>query len=349
MTGTMPHRIPPVLVLSTGRCGSTLVSDLLNRHPAILSMSEFFMALGIGGLRGRSLDGAAMWRLLSTRGAGFDAMLRDGQVVEEVLYPLGSPGARYTTRDLPPVMAVSLPHLTDQPEALFDELAATVPAWPRRPMAAQYEALFGHLSQRFGRRVWVERSGGSLMFAAKLLRMFPDARVVHVFRDGRDTAMSMAGHHNFRVIVALSRAFQRLGVDLWRSFGNPNVGPLDTLLNAAALRLLNTERVTREPPPLVEFGRLWSRMIQFSETMLGGLPPERVLNLRFEDLQDNPRAELDRLIRFIHPSLADAAWLEAAAALPRPSRPRYPSLPPAELQALTEACGPGLDLLGYAR
>lgn len=349
MTGTPPPAIPPVLVLSTGRCGSTLVSELLNLHPAILSLSEFFMALGLGGLRGHSLDGAAMWRLLSTRGPGFDAMLRDGQVVEEVLYPLGSPGARFTARDLPPVMAVALPHLTAEPEALFDELAATLPAWPRRPMAAQYEALFGHLGQRLGRRVWVERSGGSLIFAAKLMRLFPDARVVHVFRDGRDTAMSMAGHHNFRVMVALSLAFRRFGVDLWGSFGNPRVGPLDLLLNAAALRLLNTGRVTREPPPLVEFGRLWSRMIEFGETLLAGLPPGRVLQLRFEDLQENPRVELDRLIRFIHPSLADSAWLDAAAALPRPSRPRHPGLPPAELQALTEACGPGLDLLGYAR
>ena len=31
--------IPPVFVLSTGRCGSTMVSDILNRHPDVLSIS----------------------------------------------------------------------------------------------------------------------------------------------------------------------------------------------------------------------------------------------------------------------------------------------------------------------
>ena len=34
--------IPPVIILNSGRCGSTMLSDVLNRHPRILSLSEFF-------------------------------------------------------------------------------------------------------------------------------------------------------------------------------------------------------------------------------------------------------------------------------------------------------------------
>ena len=39
--------IAPVLVLSTGRCGSTLISDVLNTHPEVLSLSEFFANVGM--------------------------------------------------------------------------------------------------------------------------------------------------------------------------------------------------------------------------------------------------------------------------------------------------------------
>ena len=42
-----PPPIPPVLVLNTGRCGSTMISDILNRHPRILSLSEFFSFNGL--------------------------------------------------------------------------------------------------------------------------------------------------------------------------------------------------------------------------------------------------------------------------------------------------------------
>jgi hypothetical protein len=34
--------LPPVFVVGTGRCGSTLVSNILRAHPGVLSLSEFF-------------------------------------------------------------------------------------------------------------------------------------------------------------------------------------------------------------------------------------------------------------------------------------------------------------------
>jgi len=98
---------------------------------------------------------------------------------------------------------------------------------------------------------------------------------------------------------------------------------------------------------LPQFGDFWSRLILLGQRVFADLPPGRVLQLRFEDVQQRPREMLDRMIRFIDPSLADEAWLEAAAAVPRPARSRYTSLPPAELRALTDACAPGLAALGY--
>ena len=76
------------------------------------------------------------------------------------------------------------------------------------------------------------------------------------------------------------------------------------------------------------------------------LPPERVLALRFEDVQERPREVLDRMVRFIAPSLADAARLDAAAALPRPKASKFAALPPETQRALNAACAPGLAALG---
>ncbi|WP_434620577.1 sulfotransferase [Azospirillum sp. B2RO_4] len=341
--------IAPVLVLSTGRCGSTMLSDLLNRHRDILSLSEFFVPLGQEAFIWKNPDGARFWRLLSEQGPAMRATLRAGRVVDEALYPYDKPGQRFTAQTMPPVMAVSLPHLTPDYEALYDQLAAEVPSWPRRPLADQYRAFFEHLRGRFGRRVWIERSGGSLMLAAKLLRLFPDARVIHVFRDGRDTAMSMAQHHNFRVLAGLSLACRRVGLNPWARALSPTVGHAEALGYRLMLRLLDTGRLDREGLPLAEFGRLWSQLIETGDAVLRTLPPDRLLTVRIEDLQNSPRDELRRLIRFVDPSLEDEGWLDAVSPIPRPAKPRFTGLPPDQLRALTDACAPGLDLLGYGR
>ncbi|MBS7792970.1 sulfotransferase [Roseococcus sp. SDR] len=343
MTGPM---LPPVLILSTGRCGSTMVSDLLNRHPAVLSLSEFFVPLGSRAFRWSRPDGARMWRTYAEQSPALHAMLKDGQVVDEMLYPLDAPGARYGAANLPPIMMVTLPHLTDQPEALFDELAPFVSGQPAMPLAEHYHALFGQLAARFGRRIWAERSGGSLMLAAKLLRLFPEARVIHVYRDGRDTAMSMAQHHNFRVLVGAIKASRRFGLEPTADFTRDRVPPFRPLVERLAFSFLDIRRVASNVT-LADLGAFWSRLIMVGEEVLGQLPPERLFNLRFEDLQRAPRETLRDMIRFMDPSLEDAAWLDAASAVPRPARSKFANLPPAEQAALTAACAPGLEALGY--
>lgn len=338
--------LPPVLILSTGRCGSTLVSELLNLHPAVLSLSEFFVPLGPRAFAWARPDGRRMWRTYTEQSPALHAMLKDGHVVEEMLYPLDAPGARYRAANIPPIMMVTLPHLTNQPEPLFDELAPFVCGQPAMPLADHYHTLFGHLAARFGRRIWVERSGGSLMLAAKLLRLFPEARVIHIYRDGRDTAMSMAQHHNFRVLVGAIKASRRVGLDATAAFKGDRVPPFRMLLERLAFSLLDIRRVAAEVT-LDDLGAFWSRLILVGQEVMGRLPPERLFNLRFEDLQRAPRETLRDMIRFMDPALEDAAWLDAAAAVPRPARSKFTTLPRAEQAALTAACAPGLELLGY--
>lgn len=338
--------IPPVLILSTGRCGSTMVSDLLSRHPQILSLSEFFVPLGPQAFAWQRPDGERMWRTLTTQSAGLHAMLKDGHVVEEGLYRHDAPGARYGSADMPPIIAVTLPHLTDDPEALLDELEPLVRARPRMPLADHYRALFGDLAGKLGRRVWVERSGGTLMHSAKLLRLFPEARIVHVYRDGRDTAMSMSRHHNFRVLVGAIRRARRFGIDAQLPFRASRGSPVDVLVQNLVFRMLDIEK-TAALPTLEDFGRFWSDLIEIGLESFADLPPDRLLNVRFEDVQTAPRETLQELIRFIDPTLEDGAWLDEVSTIPRPARSKFQSLPADQQAALTRACAPGLERLGY--
>ena len=338
--------IDPVLILSTGRCGSTLVSEMLNRHPGVLSLSEFFVTLGLKGFAWQRPSGEHMWRILTRQSPALHAMLKDGHLVDEGLYRPDAPGARYRVETMPPIIAVTLPHLTDRPEELLDQLEPLVRNRPRMPLADHYRALFADLAGRFGRRVWVERSGGTLMHAAKLLRLFPEARVVHVYRDGRDTAMSMSRHHNFRVLLGAMLLSRRYGIDARRSFRKAKGSVLDVAMEALVFPHLNVGRIAAMPT-VADFGEFWSDMIEVGEEVLGSMPPDRRLDLKFEDMQAAPRDKLTELIRFIDPSLEDEAWLDEVSGMPGPARSRFQTLSADEQAALTRACAPGLERLGY--
>ena len=334
-------RIAPVLVLSTGRCGSTMLSDVLNTHPEVLSLSEFFASLGMKALARKRLSGEAMWRICCRHSPGLQAMLAGGK--DRILYPFDSPQARFSPRNVPSILCTTLPHLTPDYEDLFNELAPLVRGRPSEKLADQYLFLFDWLCGRFGRRVWVERSGGSLLLGHRLVSLFPEARVVHIYRDGRDTAISMSQHRGFKVGLALMQKLRRMGVNL---FDNPTRMP-SPMLALFLLRFINLEKMMQREFDLEDYGEMWSQMILSGTAYLSSLPSDRVLALRYEDVLERPRQKLRELMEFIDPDLADDIWLDEAARIPRPNPPKYVTLEPQARSRLTQACAPGLEALGY--
>ena len=307
--------------------------------------SEFFSHIGMTAFRHPYPTGRWMWDLYSRQRTRTRHML-SGRY-EELLYPIDNPGARFTSRDLPPILCSTLPHLTERYEALYDELGPVVRAQPRQPPAAHLRHLFEWLLQRFGRNVWVERSGGSLLFGSGLLRAFPEARIVHVYRDGRDTALSMSRHYLFRLFAATIRTLRSWGIDTMSMIEKRHWGRISPWFEPVVSACIRPERLSWDKLTLLDFGTLWSRMIDIGHDLFGHFPPDRLLNIRFEDMQADPSNQIRRLIRFIAPSLEDESWLREASGIPRPTPSKFERMGAAEQAALTQACRPGLQRLGY--
>src|SRR5215469_3809769 len=193
--------VRPVIVVTTGRSGSTMLSNMVRSHPELLSLSELFILLGVRAFSDGPVSGPRFWEILSRPHRALHVLQRSGVTFPELLYVPG-PGARFTVEaGVPPLMLVPLPHLVDDPEALFDEIGAWAVELDARPLADQYRRLFDWLGRRLGRRVWIERSGASLPIADVLAQQFPEAGIVHLYRDGRECAMSMSRHDGFKLMA----------------------------------------------------------------------------------------------------------------------------------------------------
>ena len=337
----------PVFIVGTGRCGSTMLSNVVRLHPDMLSVSEFFTSLGSHAFLGRRLTGEAVFRRLGTLPIEGRTMLENGFHLDEFLYRFG-PESRYKPHNLPPIMGTTLPHITDAPEGVWDELGSALRRRSRGALADQYRFVFDWLAQRFGKSVWIERSGASLPFVPTLARMFPDVKFVHIHRDGRDTAMSMRRHHFFRWRVLAAERMRRLGIDPLHEFNLPGTSPWVPLLSWLWFKLVfSADRYRSEVIKLSSFGRFWSDMIEHGTASLNALPEDRALTMGYERVLAHPREELTRFVRFVGEDFEDPAWVDAATALVRPQTARWPALDANERRDLAQACEPGQSILGY--
>lgn len=343
--------IPPVFVVGTGRCGSTLVSNILRTHPGVLSLSEFFtFVTDLGTLIPPAfpagvIDASHFWSILSTPYHKQNLMLRTGVAMDEVLYPCTPTSRFHAESGVPAILQTTLPHLTPDHDALFDEVRAYVLAQPPAEIQQHYTHLFEWLQRRFQRRVWVERSGSSIRIIERLHRHFPDARFVHIVRDGRNCALSMSKHYGFRMVMLAFQLTEIMGCDPFEDDNRAGVDDLPDDLypflpehfDPAAFRAYDAA------PSL--YGHYWSGEIIQGLEVLSHLPVEQVLTLHYEDFLTDCVSTTGRLIRFIDPPLTDEDWLRQVTRLIRPANSAWEQVPEKEKAFLQTACDPGFAAL----
>lgn len=341
----------PTLVLGTGRCGSTLVSQMIRQHPTVLSLSELFSFItDLGGRIERAfpteaLGGAAFWRILADPQPRQSILLRHGLQMKEVIYPWER--GRFTARDgLPPILQGLLPHLSpENPDSIFDDLARFVCAREEALAAEHYRASFEYLQRRFEKLTWAERSGGGLRVGARLLQTFPEAKVLHIVRDGRNTALSMSRHIGFRMALIAGQQVEFLGVDPFESDDRSEADDLEADLIDLLPENFSRQAFEDFDLPAEMCAHYWSGEICEGLAVLEQLPRDQLLTLRYEDFLESPEKTVRRMGEFLDPDARDENWVRAAVGQIGRGRSAWRELPPSERDELDRACRRGFEAL----
>ncbi len=138
------------------------------------------------------------------------------------------------------------------------------------------EAFAALCMQKTGKSRWAEKTPRNIGRIGEIFRCFPEARFVHVLRDGRDVACSLRTHPRHRV-------------------ENGKLVPLDTW------------------KPIAGCARRWRDDIEGSRAFWGDL---RFHTVRYEDLVLNPRPVLEKLMDFLGETWDEAMLAHAGAGSP---------------------------------
>jgi hypothetical protein len=247
-------------VIGTGRCGSTVVAELLARHPEVGFVSNVDDKLARLDLSGRW--NSALFRRAAPRAVHLVPFRDRRRPFErgrlrvapsegwEVLERQVSPIISTTYRDL--VAADLTPWLADRLRPFFE-----------RRMAAQGRSSFFHHFTGW------PRSG--LLQAA-----FPDARFIHVVRDGRAVANSW------------------LQMGWWSGYQGPSKWYLGPLPEPYA-----REFEASGGSFVLLAGIGWKLLIDSFEQARAAVPAKQWLDVRIEDLSADPRGQLAALLDFV--------------------------------------------------
>lgn len=346
------HMSRPTFIVGTGRCGSTLLSQMLHRHPEVLSLSEFYSFVCDAGGRipalfpDASVTGQAFWELISSITPQLTTTLRHGAAMAEIIYPFDSQAVRYTRQTGAPVISLTtLSQLTDDPDALLDSLREPVSSRPEADIAEHYLTLFELLRKRFSRRLWIERSGAAFVFIREVAKRFPDARYIHIVRDGRDTAYSIHNHVGFRIFVVGTVLKELLGVQPFYDSDRSNIDRVPQPLRAFLPENFDGEGFRNYRIPANACGALWSQLIANGLEVLRGLDEDRLVTVRYEDLLSDPRSTLSALAVFLGPEYQDDQWVDACIGMVGHPSSDWRALPADTAATLDAACQPGFALL----
>ena len=343
-----PSQLPPVhVIFSAGRSGSTLISDLLDEHPDVVSVSEFFLGLWTSGIhhRDQPIDAPDFCHILRSGLPTQNLLAHLGINIDENRYPFAKQGVRYGATDaLPFPLLSALPRLSDDPDALFDTIIAAVQKREGEVAGQHIEAVLKVMSSTPSGKIIVERSGGSLANVSRVFNLMPNLKPIVLLRDGLATALSMSKHPAFRHYIIRIILRNKLGHDPYLSGHLEGAQTLPPALRGMLPEMVTPARFHGIKVPIRAFGLSWSSAIRNGQKLLHG----SVARIDYEELCEDP----DRVLRALTGVLgvdAPTDWLARATAMVQPQNTTIQDLTADDLAELTASCRSGNEILLQTR
>jgi len=246
----------PIFICGTGRCGTTILQQILSKHKNIYSMQyegRFIVSDHglINILKSNDDDNLDIFK---------EKMLNDWYISK--VYNKGMPN-EYAAGLCANIDKSSIESLLDKfharlnqannREQLLVEIASFITEFYQIQMSATAKTR------------WLEKTPSNMLFMEELLEIFPNAKLIHIIRDGRDVASSII-RRNF-----------------WPIWKNPKIDYFNT-----------SRKMTVKNCSI-----FWRDFLTFGLNSGKQIGQRNYFEVKFENLVQDTESELQRICTFI--------------------------------------------------
>ncbi|MEN8217437.1 MAG: sulfotransferase [Pseudomonadota bacterium] len=304
----------PIFLVSTGRCGSTFLSNAINSHPKLISIAELFEPIiPVPFLDTRHIiSGKYFFDMITVKTMKERVKIWRNSKTRECLF------LPEKDKDVSLFLCYTLPTLTENPQKLYQVVKKEIAQFSPDTPANHFIRLCELLKNAFNKEIWIERTGGSLPHIMNIIQCWPQAKIIHFYRDGRQTACSMQRHPIFRMFT-----MKKLGIE-W---------DVDFI------------------PPIEECGAMWQDWTLNAVSALNASEDIEQHAIAYEDFFTRPQEVLENLLAFIKEEKTltdeDRVWMRNVKNGINIPRNHWDSLSDDEKESLYKSCKDGLSALGY--
>lgn len=183
---------------------------------------------------------------------------------------------------------------------------------------------FKRYLKKSGKNVLIEKSPENCLRIPLLQAIFPEARWIHLIRDGRDTILSINKEWHIRRQMVEQRDLKKLWSVvmealslqpywrnrrqlIWFELQQHIRSGFRTVMNKSrwkgqfgyGTRFPGWEDVLKKTSDLQFNALQWKHCLEFSLRDLAKIPKDNIHTIRYETMSDNPENELKRIFRFI--------------------------------------------------
>lgn len=291
--------MPRFFIVGTGRSGTTLLRKLMGSHPDVWVPQETHWI-------------PILFNFFGTRKVPVESLYR---VVEDV----------YMAKGLTALQRIVKENKTDD-ETFKREFLSRVPSGGLQTVVEFMEEFYRYVAERNGASICGDKTPDYGLCMRLLQDLWPRVKFLHIYRDGRDVALSMSKVLSFRYQVAWD-------INHWWGIAYKKQYEREKALAESDL-------------PIDRFYELWRNRVLRIWNERDRLRGNCYLDMAYEDLLANPVKTLTTIGRFLElPSRMD--WCTQAASSVMPENLKKNQTDPRYL-ALTRDHAHELRAMGFA-
>jgi hypothetical protein len=219
-------------------------------------------------------------------------------------------------------------------------------------IARKIDAAFHRYLEDAADKWLLEKTPSNCLRIPFICALYPDARFIHLIRDGRDVVKSQYQRENAPKTRYLKKRIPRIPISQWP-------GHLPAFFRSVVRPMVLRKRVTwwgpRPPgwrhmlklPPHVRIARQWEACMKITLAGFQSANPQHVLEIRYEELLQDSEKIVDNILQFLNlnPSEAIRNYMRDEV---EPGRKRWTSiLTPEQEKEVESILKPTLEQLGY--